>query len=503
MQKHINAIADRNGKPVAGASVLVLNYPSGTTATIYSDNGTSPQSNPVTTDINGAFSFYAADGRYSLQISGPSFPTRKIDDIMLEDPADGGLPGSATLTDGASIAWNTAAGQMAFLSMSTTQTARTLANPTNIQAGVTYKLLVKNTLGGQDFSAFGDKIVALTDLSVSSGVGAVTAFEFFTPDGVTLYAAKMGAGTATTTNAPSGPTAIAVADWPNVILQSSDYWSNEDIWGATGLTRGPYTGINGTTYEQQIGFASPRLNPASGAVSARFTWKYPTGTTEVKAYPSIIAGNKPGWYQASAPNPAGYNVILPDGSTSTTSPSGKTPNSIFPLALPVTSLKSRFAYTNNQTPTGRGHLTYDIWLQNTGTQGHGFAAPPITTEIMIPLYYWGNYGAYVAGGGGRNPGWYVGDATIDGLLWHCYFAPTFNGAWVFIVFEPDGPVPNRQLNLAAFINYAVSQGWTAGGMAMGGGATSTAATHVVSVELGIEPVDGTGDLTLSAFDVTL
>ena len=36
---------------------------------------------------------------------------------------------------------------------------------------------------------------------------------------------------------------------------------------------------------------------------------------------------------------------------------------------------------------------------------------------MIPLDYWGNYGAHP---GNRNPQWYDHDATINGKLYHVY-----------------------------------------------------------------------------------
>lgn len=88
MQKYHDTVQSRNsGRPVSGASVLVKTL-AGVTATIYSDNGVTPVSNPLTTDANGYFSFYAADGRYTLTISGAGIDTRTISDVLLEDPAD-------------------------------------------------------------------------------------------------------------------------------------------------------------------------------------------------------------------------------------------------------------------------------------------------------------------------------------------------------------------------------------------------------------------------------
>jgi len=102
MQKYRDTVADRNGNSLGGVSVLVKNYPAGTTATIYSDNGVTTTPNPLTTDAYGAFAFYAADGRYSLTFSGPHITTFTVDDVpLLEDLADGfpalAAPGGAAL----------------------------------------------------------------------------------------------------------------------------------------------------------------------------------------------------------------------------------------------------------------------------------------------------------------------------------------------------------------------------------------------------------------------
>lgn len=95
MQKYQNnVLLSPGGIAVPNASVLVLDYPGGTTATIYSDNGVTVAANPLTTDANGAFGFYAADGHYSLQITGNvggvAITPVTVPDILLTDvlPAD-------------------------------------------------------------------------------------------------------------------------------------------------------------------------------------------------------------------------------------------------------------------------------------------------------------------------------------------------------------------------------------------------------------------------------
>lgn len=87
-----------NGQPLAGASVSVLNYPSGSLATIYIDNGITVGPNPITTNSLGRYNFYAANGRYSLQIAYPNTTTQTILDFPLED--DPANPQVANITSG-------------------------------------------------------------------------------------------------------------------------------------------------------------------------------------------------------------------------------------------------------------------------------------------------------------------------------------------------------------------------------------------------------------------
>jgi hypothetical protein len=90
MQKYFNVLQDKNGRVQAGLFVQVLTYPAGASASLFSDNGVTPQANPITTSINGEFSFYAADGRYSLRVYGGNIQAQTYTDIvLLEDPEDG------------------------------------------------------------------------------------------------------------------------------------------------------------------------------------------------------------------------------------------------------------------------------------------------------------------------------------------------------------------------------------------------------------------------------
>jgi hypothetical protein len=89
MQKYTDVVTSaRSGAAIPSASVTVKTSPGGVTATIYSDDGITTQSNPLTTDSNGEFTFYAADGEYTLTVSGTGITERTVGPIILHDPAD-------------------------------------------------------------------------------------------------------------------------------------------------------------------------------------------------------------------------------------------------------------------------------------------------------------------------------------------------------------------------------------------------------------------------------
>lgn len=87
MQKYADVVLDRKGNVVPGASVRVKTS-TGTDAVLYSANGSGPISNPITTDNLGRFAFYAANGRYNLQVYIGSALFTVSNDILLEDPMD-------------------------------------------------------------------------------------------------------------------------------------------------------------------------------------------------------------------------------------------------------------------------------------------------------------------------------------------------------------------------------------------------------------------------------
>ena len=89
MKHYVDNVLKDNGIPVVGASVTVrvANSTPGTgaLATLYSDDGVTTTSNPVSTNGQGQFDFYVADGRYDLTFSGTGITGKTIADIEITD----------------------------------------------------------------------------------------------------------------------------------------------------------------------------------------------------------------------------------------------------------------------------------------------------------------------------------------------------------------------------------------------------------------------------------
>jgi hypothetical protein len=280
---------------------------------------------------------------------------------------------------------------------------------------------------------------------------------------------------------------LQVGNLPNVA------WVADNPWGSAGLTRGTYTGLSGYTFESAFGRGDAPYGP-NGEVSARFAWKWPNTTSaqhEVKAFPALLTGKKPGYY-SNTNLVDGKPIILPDGSTSQTAPSGATPGTFLAMQangfLPP--VNCSFDWHHNVAPSGQGHVTFDIWLTAQSNQLSGFPGG-LTHEIMIPVDYWGNYGAANTSPNGRNPADYSHDVTLEGVVWAVYYHTHFG--WNFIAFEPrNGPLANgspRTFNLSAFLNHVRSRGWSNG------------TEWFASTELGVEPVEGVGDVSITDYRV--
>lgn len=87
MERYFDIATDRRGNSITGATVTIKK-PDGTTATIYSDNGITTTSNPITTDADGKYTFFAKNGKYTIAIVAEGYGSVTKDNIVLYDPTD-------------------------------------------------------------------------------------------------------------------------------------------------------------------------------------------------------------------------------------------------------------------------------------------------------------------------------------------------------------------------------------------------------------------------------
>ncbi len=340
------------------------------------------------------------------------------------------------------------------------------------------------------------------------------------------------------------------SDWLQVGTAATDtYFVDDNRHGAGSITEGAGTGQFMQKVERSL------VNGPNGEVALRTQWRWPVSINgvlvdnnlsfnEVKGYPSIIYGRRPGYYSTSQWPAFEKAVRLPDGvvtgppggtpsniaadwvtsggSVSTVAPSGNPPGDDLPKQLPLAAgtLLTTGAYS--MSATGRCHLAFDIWLQAPAnpTQVAGFTSSPITHEIMIPLRNFGGYGAH----GNRAASWYDHDVTIDDVLYHVYAAKDGGGAlrytfgalngsyineetgsgrvgWKFIVFQHDGDTHPLQadgsfrIDISKFLNHLNTR---TDSRAI---AFAQGTEHVVSAELGVEMVIGEGDCTIWNYKV--
>lgn len=91
MEKRYGLVTDYSGNVVPGSTITVTNYPAGTIASLFRDNAGTPEDNPfVANDADGRYTFYAADGRYRIDIAPPldaNLSASSVIDVILSDTA--------------------------------------------------------------------------------------------------------------------------------------------------------------------------------------------------------------------------------------------------------------------------------------------------------------------------------------------------------------------------------------------------------------------------------
>lgn len=158
-----------------------------TLATLYGDNSSTPKANPFTADSFGYWFYYAANGRYDVQISGGGLTgTYTFSDILSSDLGAGGISSLNGLT-GATQTFATGTTGSDF-GISSAGTTHTFNCPTASAS-------IRGCLSTTDWSAFNAKQATLTPtppITLSAGAIGIT---------LPITIAQGGTGQTSSTNA--------------------------------------------------------------------------------------------------------------------------------------------------------------------------------------------------------------------------------------------------------------------------------------------------------------
>jgi hypothetical protein len=208
MQKYFSYVQTDKGLAVVNALVTVTTYPGGINAAIYSDDGVTPAANPITTTSLGFFQFYAADGHYSLTISGNGIVTTTVQDILIVD-------------DGST-------GNLTFNTLTLT-TSEAITGTTNSTSTTTGAMVTAGGLGVAKAAWIGGllNVAGATTLQGALSVtGAVTLANTLTITGVVTLTAQpilstLTASQAVFSDASKGLVSNAITGTGNVVMSTS------------------------------------------------------------------------------------------------------------------------------------------------------------------------------------------------------------------------------------------------------------------------------------------
>ena len=183
MTRFEGQVINQIGVPINGVTVTVrvANATPGTgaLATLYSDNGVTTTTNPVTADSNGRYWFYVADGKYDITFSGTGLTTYiraniEIADLTSANSADSDwLANKVKATTGVYIGTNPSATGAVGLANGGTIKSRNAANSADITLMSLDASNVLNLYGTWGINSSGH-LIALTDNVGDIGASGAT-----------------------------------------------------------------------------------------------------------------------------------------------------------------------------------------------------------------------------------------------------------------------------------------------------------------------------------------
>lgn len=216
-----------------------------------------------------------------------------------------------------------------------------------------------------------------------------------------------------------------------VTAASGSYEVENNVWGKGALT----------DWSQCVG----ATNSTRRGLAARWTWDWKSQDNQVKAFPEVVFGHKPGTARSTTP-------LLP--------------RKLGEMRRVI------MDYDISTQRSGTGNLSVDIWLTDTPNPTT-FAVPPITHEVMIWLE---TFGPMYAGGE------QIDTVSIHGIPYRVYVGEKFGLGWRYIAFKPENPPmqPVAQIDLMPYLLYLQTKGLV------------TPESHVANINLGNEIISGAG-----------
>jgi hypothetical protein len=235
-------------------------------------------------------------------------------------------------------------------------------------------------------------------------------------------------------------TTLAIKCDNEISIDSGDYRVENNTWG-----KGSLTG-----WSQCIG-----IGPGTGgAISARWTWNWLNSGSNVKGYPEIIFGQKPG---------------------------GTTTTKALPVMLSEIGLLT-VSYDVTSTYSGNGNVAFDIWLTDTSNPTI-FGTPPITHEVMVWLDQQGGLGPR---------GNFKERVNLNDSTYAVFVAPKWGAGWEYVAFfSPESRLGAGTVDLGSLLAYMQEKD------------LATGTEYLASIEFGNEIATGIGETIVKSYSVSL